>query len=72
MFIVFRCRRCGRYLYARAGMKSRICPTCGFRNDLRRVLVVARVEDDRKAREIIRRFQGTGTGFRSLDETSQP
>ena len=68
MFIVFRCRRCGRYLYARSGMRARVCSRCGFRNDLRRVLVVAVVEDEREAGEIVRRLQGLGTGFRSLIE----
>jgi ribosomal protein L37E len=66
MFIVFRCRKCGRYLYAKKDMKARICTKCGYRNDLRHVLVVAKAEDERTAGEIVRKLQGSGTGFRSL------
>jgi ribosomal protein L37E len=66
MFIIFRCMKCGRYLYARRDMKARICTRCGFRNDLRKVLVVAKAEDERTAGEIVRRLQGEGTGFRCL------
>ena len=58
--------KCGRYLYARKGMKSRICTRCGFKNDLRKVLIVAKAEDERVAGEIVRRLQGEGTGFRNL------
>ncbi len=63
--MVFRCLRCGRYLYAKEGTKSRTC-VCGFRNELGRVRVVAKAEDERTAGEIVRRLQGEGTGFRRL------
>ncbi len=66
MFIIFRCMKCGRYLYARRDMKSRICTKCGFKNDLRKVLIVAKAEDERTAGEIVRKLQGGGTDFRSL------
>ena len=49
-------------------MKIRICSTCGFRNNLKQVLVVTRVDDERMAGEIVRKLQGSGTGFRSLAE----
>ena len=64
-YVVFRCRKCGRYLYARADNKTRSC-VCGYRNDLRRVRVVARVDDEAKAGEIVRKMQGKGTDFRPL------
>jgi len=66
MFVVFRCKRCGRYLYARIGAKSRICVKCGFKNDLRKVAIVAKAEDEKIAGEIVRKLQGCGTEFRSL------
>ncbi len=69
MFVIFRCRRCGRFLYARRDAKSRICTRCGFKNDLRKVLVVAKADDERTAGEIVRRLQGGGTDFRSLSNT---
>ncbi len=66
MFVVFRCRKCGRYLYADERMRTRVCAKCGFRNDLRKVRIIKRVEDERLAGEIVRKLQGEGTGFKSL------
>ncbi len=65
LYVVFRCLRCGRYLYAKMGVKSRTC-VCGFKNDMRKVRIVARAEDERVAGEIVRRLQGSGTDFKSL------
>jgi ribosomal protein L37E len=65
MFIVFRCRKCGRYLYAGKDVKTRQC-TCGHRNNLRKVRIVARAKNEVEASEIVRKMQGSGTGFRSL------
>ncbi len=65
MFVVFRCRRCGRFLYAKRNAKSRMC-VCGFKNDLRKVIIVAKAEDEKTAGEIVRRLQGAGTNFKSL------
>ncbi|MFP3945751.1 MAG: DUF1922 domain-containing protein [Archaeoglobaceae archaeon] len=60
--LIFRCRKCGRYQYARAGVKTRQCH-CGFRNNLDKVKVVARAQDELEAAEIVRKFQGSGTDF---------
>jgi len=68
MYIVFRCKKCGRYLYARNDMKIRICATCGFKNNLRQVSIITKVDDERMAGEIVRKLQGNGTSFRSLAE----
>jgi len=65
LYVVFRCIRCGRYLYARVGAKSRTC-VCGFKNDLRKVRIVGKAEDERVAGELVRKLQGTGTYFKSL------
>jgi hypothetical protein len=65
MFIVFRCRKCGRYLYSREGIKTRKC-TCNYTNHLKKVKVVGRVEDEFQAAEIVRKMQGSGTDFRPL------
>lgn len=40
---------------------------CGFNNNLKKVKVVAKTIDERTASEIIRKLQGSGTLFRSLD-----
>ena len=67
MFIVFRCRKCGRYLYANESAKTRKC-VCGHKNNLKRVKKVARVESEAEAGEVVRKLQGMGTEFISLDE----
>ncbi len=66
-FYVFRCRKCGRFLYAKAGQKTKKC-VCGHTNDMRRVVIVKKARDEREAGEIVRVLQarkGAG-GFRSL------
>jgi len=65
MLIVFRCRKCGRYLYAGKKVKTRQC-TCGYRNNLGKVRVVAKAENEAEASEIVRKMQGSGTGFKPL------
>ena len=68
MYVVFRCRKCGRYLYAEEGSKSRRC-VCGHVNSLRKVTVITRVEEEREAGELVRFLQqksGKFQGFRPL------
>ncbi|AEA47314.1 DUF1922 domain-containing protein [Archaeoglobus veneficus] len=67
MFVVFRCRKCGRYLYAKESTKTKMC-VCGCRNNLKRVRKLARAETELEAGEIVRRLQGSGTEFDSLDK----
>ncbi|MGA9098342.1 MAG: DUF1922 domain-containing protein [Methanotrichaceae archaeon] len=65
MYLVFRCS-CGRHLYAPAGSKTRTCP-CGKRNQLSKVLILAKANDAQSAAEIVRTLQlgNVGmTGFR--------
>ena len=69
MYIVFRCRRCGRYLYARNDVKTRRC-VCGKLNQLANVKVFGRFEDERDAIEAVRKLQGSGTDFRQMSEFS--
>ncbi len=67
MYVIFRCRKCGRYLYAPQGVKTRKC-ICGHRNELKRVVIVKKVESEREAGEIVRFLQGRkSTSFESLD-----
>jgi ribosomal protein L37E len=66
MYIIFRCRKCGRYLYEKAGSKTKTC-TCGYRNYLRRVITIKKVEDERTAGEVVRFMQSyKNTDFKSL------
>ncbi|HDM60114.1 MAG TPA: DUF1922 domain-containing protein, partial [Archaeoglobus veneficus] len=62
MFVVFRCRKCGRFLYADESAKTRKC-VCGHKNELKRVKKVARVKNEAEASEVVRKLQGTGTEF---------
>jgi len=56
MFLVFRCRKCGRFLYAKASQKTKKC-VCGHTNDLKRVIIVKKARDEREAGEIVRILQ---------------
>lgn len=67
MYIVFRCRRCGRYLYSRSDVKTRKC-VCGKLNQVSNVKIFGRFEDERDAIEAVRELQGSGTGFRQMSE----
>ncbi|MEA2045779.1 MAG: DUF1922 domain-containing protein [Euryarchaeota archaeon] len=65
MYLIFRCSRCGRYLYAEEGTGTRTCP-CKKRIVLRKARVIARAEDAREAGEMVRSLQMGGremTGF---------
>ncbi|MBO8181554.1 MAG: DUF1922 domain-containing protein [Archaeoglobus sp.] len=64
-FYIFRCRKCGRFLYARSSSKTRKC-VCGYTNKLDRVVVIAEAQNERMAAELIRRKQGEGTWFTRL------
>lgn len=67
MYIVFRCRRCGRYLYARSDVKTRRC-VCGKANQLVNVRIFGRFKDERDAIEAVRELQGSGTDFKQMSE----
>ena len=62
MYVVFRCRRCGRYLYAEERSKNRRC-VCGYVNNLGKVAVIARVEEEREAGELVRFLQQKSRKF---------
>ncbi|HNR58345.1 MAG TPA: DUF1922 domain-containing protein, partial [Methanothrix sp.] len=48
MYLIFRCSRCGRHLYAEDGAATRACP-CGRRIRLDGVRVLSRAKDEREA-----------------------
>lgn len=65
MYLIFRCDRCGRHLYAEEGTVTRTCP-CGKRISLKKAMVISRAEDERKAGDLVRALQMEGrdmTGF---------
>jgi len=65
MYLVFRCSKCGRHLYAEEGCGTRTCP-CGKKINLKKVNVLSRAEDEREAGDRVRSLQMAGkemTGF---------
>jgi|GEM_PF-401979 ribosomal protein L37E len=66
MFVVFRCRKCGRYLYTKEGVKTKKC-VCGYTNSMKKTAIKAKVKEERDASELVRKLQGSGTSFRSLE-----
>ena len=56
MYLIFRCNRCGRHLYAEEGARTRSCP-CGKRIVIKKVNVIARAEDAIEAGEKVRSLQ---------------
>ncbi|HOI69266.1 MAG: hypothetical protein A4E50_00580 [Methanosaeta sp. PtaB.Bin087] len=65
MYLIFRCSRCGRHLYAEDGAATRACP-CGRRIRLDGVRVLSRAKDEREAGDQVRALQMAGrqtTGF---------
>jgi len=69
-YLVFRCSRCGRHLYAEKGSKTRTCP-CKKRIQLDKVRILAESVDARAAGDVVRKLQlgehGL-TGFRPMKE----
>jgi hypothetical protein len=55
-YLVFRCSRCGRHLYAERGTKTRTC-SCKKRIQLDKVRILAEADDARVAGEAVRQLQ---------------
>jgi DNA-directed RNA polymerase subunit RPC12/RpoP len=62
MYLIFRCSRCGRHLYAEEGSATRTCP-CGKRIKLVQVRVLSRARDEREAGDLVRALQVEGRGM---------
>ena len=56
MFLILRCRKCGRFLYAKTGTKTRKC-ICGKVSQIERMILVDRAEDEREAGKKVRFYQ---------------
>ncbi|MGQ9679287.1 MAG: DUF1922 domain-containing protein [Candidatus Bathyarchaeia archaeon] len=53
MYIVANCPRCGNLLLAKATNKTRLCPHCGFRSQIRSLRVLAEADSTRQAVSLI-------------------
>jgi len=69
MYLVIRCPKCTRFLYAEEHQKTRSCP-CGRKIKVRKARVYARIDDERKAGEVVQILQEKEFGtphFRSYN-----
>ncbi|HDD69723.1 DUF1922 domain-containing protein [Candidatus Bathyarchaeota archaeon] len=56
-FLIVVCSRCGKFLLAKAGQKTRTCPYCGSRIILDRCKRVATFEDVGAASAILKKLK---------------
>ncbi len=61
-YIVFACPKCGYIRYAREGQKTAKCLRCGYQIQIsiRKIRVLARVRDVRKAVELVKLYKVKG------------
>ncbi len=52
-YVVISCRKCGKLYAARSHVKASKCPHCGYRNDMGRVKVHAKLDDVRRVPEVV-------------------
>ena len=57
MFVVIKCKKCGNYMLAKVGQKTRTCPNCGQRNNLRELKVFGRTKSSREAVQLIQHLK---------------
>ncbi len=51
------CSKCGGYLLAKNGQKTRNCPYCGSKISLEKALKIAKVENAYKAAALLRKLK---------------
>jgi DNA-directed RNA polymerase subunit RPC12/RpoP len=56
-FLIVVCSRCGGFLLARAGQKTRTCPYCGFKVEPLKAKKVASAETAYEASEMLRKLK---------------
>lgn len=56
--LVIVCSRCGGFLLAKAGQKTRACPYCGYEINMARAKRVASAENAYEASEILKKLKG--------------
>ncbi|MEW6069009.1 MAG: DUF1922 domain-containing protein [Candidatus Thermoplasmatota archaeon] len=59
MFLIYRCRRCGRFLIAKPEQKTKRCPSCNYMTDFGRVklTVYARAKNSLEAIYLVQQLQ---------------
>ncbi|TRO52699.1 DUF1922 domain-containing protein [Candidatus Bathyarchaeota archaeon] len=55
--LIISCNRCGRLFLASSGQKTRTCPYCGLRVDLRKAKKVASAQNAFEASEMLREIK---------------
>jgi DNA-directed RNA polymerase subunit RPC12/RpoP len=56
-FLIVVCGKCGGFLLARAGQKTRTCPYCGFKVALDKAKKIASAESANEASKILRKLK---------------
>ncbi|MEM2117911.1 MAG: DUF1922 domain-containing protein, partial [Candidatus Bathyarchaeia archaeon] len=57
-FLIVVCGRCGGFLLAKAGQKTRTCPYCGSKVELKKAKRVASAKNAYEASAILRKIKG--------------
>ena len=64
MYVVVRCPRCGGLMLAKTVQRTRSCPHCGHRAELRRLRVLGRTGSPREAVALIQALKEKDSGKR--------
>lgn len=65
MYVVVNCPRCGGLMLAKTIQKTRSCPHCGNRAELRSLRVLGRADSPKEAVSLIQALKEKGVGKRS-------
>jgi len=65
-FLIVVCGRCGGFLLAKTGQKTRTCPYCGFRVPLDKAKKVASAENAYEASEALKKLKRKNVGKQSF------
>lgn len=52
-YVVVNCPRCGEFMLARTDNRTRSCPRCGYRAEIRRLRVLGRADSPSQAVKLI-------------------
>lgn len=62
MYVVVNCHKCGSLMLAKTVHRTRSCPHCGFRAELRGLRVLGRTESPREAVALIQALKEKSVG----------
>jgi len=65
LYVVVSCPRCGGLLLAKTNRRTRTCPHCGYRADLRGLRVLGRASSPKEAVALIQALKENAVGKRA-------